>query len=192
MNVLSAALVLLIFTAPVQPIPKNTLKKMAETTSFNCARPIPKPIIKKSVFPGSKFVLNRVDEHGQAIPEGIETVLLKNGDQFKITNSGCEFVNLKFTFQTNRVLEKTKDNKYLYNRSAMLMRNVLRGIDSPLKLKQGIAALEKYASANSDPQLNTDIDYGNPDIRSVVKLVNVKRLPNKKSVVEILFYYGPL
>jgi hypothetical protein len=192
MNMLNTALVLLIFTAPVQATPKNTLEKIAETTSFNCARSIPKPILKKSVFPSSKFVLNLVDEHGQAIPEGIETVLLKNGDQLKITNSGCEFVSLKFTFQTNRVSGKTKDNKYLYNRSAMLMRNVLRGIDSPLKLKQGIAALEKYASVNSDPQLDKEIDYGNPDIRSVVRLGNVKRLPNKKSVVEILFYYGPL
>jgi hypothetical protein len=192
MNILNAALVLLIFTTPVQPIPKNILKKFADMTPFDCVRPIPKPIVKKSVFPSSKFVLNFFDDHGQAIPKGTETVLFKNGDQLKITNSGCEFVTLNFTFQTNQVSEKTKDNKYLYNRSAVLMRNILRGIDSPINLRRGIVALENYASVNSDPQMDTEIDYGNPEIRSVVKLVNVKQLPNKKSVVEILFYYGPL
>jgi hypothetical protein len=193
MNILNSSFVLVLSTAAiVHPISETTMKNKADTNQFDCVRPVPESVVKKSVFPQSKFVLKKVDDNGQAILNGIETVLFKNGDQLKITNSGCEFVTLNFKFQISQVLKERKNTKYLYNRSILLMRSILPGIDSPINLREGIAALQSYSSKNPHPQIDTEIDYGNPEIRSVVKLVEAKQLTNKKFTVEILFYYGPL
>jgi hypothetical protein len=189
MKIITRILILLAFIAPIL---KNTETTQAETTPYNCARPTPEPIVKKSIFPNTKFILKKIDRYGQAIPNGLETVIFKNGDRLDISNSGCEIFTLNFRFETSQLTGKMKDNKYLYNRSAWLMSQILPGLKPSLNLTGGIAALKKYAAKQISPEIGKEIDYGNPEIRSVVRLSQIKQLPNKKVVVEILFYYGPL
>jgi hypothetical protein len=167
-------------------------QQLPSEQTFDCVRPIPTPIVKKSVFPNTRFVLNKLNENGLTIPEGIETIRLKNGDQLEITQSGCEFVAIKFRFQTSLMSGKRTDARYLYQQSARLMRQISPGVKSPIHLQRGILALEKAATQKTPPAIDREIDYGNQDIRSVVKLSPVQQLANKKRVVEILFYYGPL
>lgn len=176
----------------VEPLSPAFAQQLAGEQAFDCVRPIPTPLVKKSVFPNTRFVLNKLNQNGLAIAEGIETIRLNNGDQLEITQSGCEFVTIKFRFQTSLISGKRKDAQYLYKQSARLMRQISPGIRSPIDLQRGILALEKAATQKIPPAIDMELDYGNPDIRSVVKLMTVKRLANKKRVVEILFYYGPL
>jgi hypothetical protein len=157
-----------------------------------CVRSIPVPIVRKSVFPNTSFVLNKIDNNGLIVPEGIETVKLNNGDRLTITNSGCESFALTFRFETNRLTGKTKDPKYWYRRSAGMMKQIVNGLNSPIDLKQGIVTLENYGAKNSQPKLDTEIEYGGLDTRSAVKLSEVKKAANGRTIVEVLFYYGPL
>ncbi len=183
---------ILIFLAFIDPIFINTQTTQAATTQYNCARPIPEPIVKKSIFPNTKFVLRRIDEDGRAIPSGIETVIFNNGDRLDITNAGCEMFTLNFRFETIQLSGKMKDKNYLYNRSAWLMSQILPGLKPSINLTGGIAALKKYAAKQIGHEIGQEIVYSNGEMRSVVSLSQIKQLPNKKVVVEILFYYGPL
>jgi hypothetical protein len=97
-----------------------------------CVRSTPTPIVKKSVFPNTSFVLKKTNNRGLIISEGIETVKLNNGDRLTITNSGCEFLTLNFRFETNRRSKNSQDPKYLYQRSARLMRQIVGGLNSPI------------------------------------------------------------
>jgi hypothetical protein len=190
MKTLTKILVLLAFIAPILRDDRAT---QAGTIPFNCARSTPTAIVKKSIFPKTKFVLKKIDDDGQAIPTGIETVIFNNGDRLDITNSGCEMFSLKFRFETSQMKTgKMKDKKYLYNRSVWLMDRVLPGLKSSLNLTGGITALKKYAAKQISPEIGKEIDYGDPEIRSVVKISKIEQLPNNKFAVEILFYYGPL
>jgi hypothetical protein len=190
MKILTTTLILLAFIAPIL---KNTESTQAATTEYNCVRATPEPIVKKSTFPNTKFVLKKIDPYGQAIPNGLETVIFKNGDRLEIANSGCEMFTLNFRFETSQIDGKIKGKKYLYNRSAWLMNQILPGLkSSSLNLTGGITALKKYSAKQISPKIGKEIDYGGSEIRSVVKLVQVKQLTNKKVLVEILFYSGPL
>jgi hypothetical protein len=186
------SLIYFILATLVKPLSPAFAQQLDGEQAFDCARPIPTPLVKKSVFPNTRFVLNKLKQNGLAIPEGIETIRLKNGDQLEITQSGCEFVSINFRFQTSSLSGKRTDAKYLYQQSARLMRQILPGVRSPIFLQRGILALEKAATQKIPPAIDKELDYGNPDIRSVVKLATVQQLTNKKRVVEILFYYGPL
>jgi hypothetical protein len=73
-----------------------------------------------------------------------------------------------------------------------LMKQIVNGLNSPLNLKTGIAALENYSAKNPQPQLGTEINYGGRDIRSTVRLGEITTAANGKTIVKILFYYGPL
>jgi hypothetical protein len=185
---------ILIFIAFINLTLKNTEPIRAATTQYNnCTRSTPIPIVKRSIFPNTKFVLRKIDNYGQDNPKGIETVIFNNGDRLDITNSGCEMFALNFRFETSQIdAKKMKDKKYLYNRSAWLMGQILPGIKASLDLKGGITALKNYAAKQISPEIGKEIDYGDPEIRSVVKLSEIKQLPNNKVAVAILFYYGPL
>jgi hypothetical protein len=159
---------------------------------IECVRSTPTPIVKKSVFPNTRFSLRKTNNNQVISAEGTETVKLKNGDRLTITNGGCESVSLTFSFETNRPLGKTKGAKYWYRRSVSLMNQIVDGLNSPLNLKQGIAALENYGAKNSQPEFDTTIDYGGRDILSNVVLREIATAANGKTIVKILFYYGPL
>jgi hypothetical protein len=160
--------------------------------AFECVRSVPKSIVKKSVFPNTSFVLKKTNNNGLTVPEGIETVRLKNGDRLVIVNSGCESVAITFRFEIDRPTGKPKDAKYWYRRSVGLMKQIVNGINSPLNLKTGIVALENYSAKNLQPKLGNEIDYGDRDIRSTVRLGEVTTATNGRTIVEVLFYYGPL
>jgi hypothetical protein len=189
MKTLTKILVLLAFIAPIL---RDDRAIQAGTITSNCVRSTPTAIVKKSVFPKTKFILKKIDDDGQAIPTGIETVIFNNGDRLNIINSGCEMFSLKFRFETSQIDRKMKDKKYLYNRSAWLMTQVLPGLKSSLNLTGGITALKNYGAKQISPEIGKEIDYGDPEIRSVVKISKIEQLPNNKLAVEILFYYGPL
>jgi hypothetical protein len=157
-----------------------------------CVRAVPKPIVKKRVFPNTKFSLIREQQSGYTIATGIETIELVNGDRLTITNTGCEYVTLVFEFDTNRIeRSKINDRRYLYRRSAWLMKQVRSGLNSPLDLQRGIAALEKYADT-PQPQLDKEIDYGGADMRSIVRLESVQYLRTNEIGAKIIFSFGPL
>jgi hypothetical protein len=182
---------MVLLAAVMMPLSPMSAMQTAPAEKFDCVRSVPTPIIKKTVFPKTSFRLEKIDELGQAIATGTETVQFNNGDRLTITNTGCEYFTLRFRFETSRVARQQISNtQYLYRRSAWLMRQTLPGIH--LNLTRGITALEKYAAQSSKPDLDQEIDYGGQEIRSVVKLVEVKSLPNRKVAVEILFYSGPL
>jgi hypothetical protein len=175
------------------PIFHQAEDRSLRITQNNCVRSIPTPIVKKSIFPNTSFVLKKIGNNNSLIvPEGIETVKLKNGDRLTITNSGCESFALTFRFETDRLTGKTKDSKYWYRRSVRLMKQIVNGLNSPLNLKTGIAALENYSAKNFQPELDTEISYGGSDIRSTVRLGEITTAANGKAIVKILFYYGPL
>ena len=138
-------------------------------------------------------MLKKTNNRGLIISEGIETVKLNNGDRLTITNSGCEFLTLNFRFETNRRPKNPQDPKYLYQRSARLMRQIVGGLNSPIDLQDGIIALENYGAKNTRPQLDTIIKYQSSiDFRSVVQLLDRSQPANGRERVEVLFYYGPL
>jgi hypothetical protein len=184
---------MVLLAAVMMPLFPVNAMQAAPTEKFECVRSIPKPIVKKVVFPKTRFVLQKVDNSGHTDFTGIETVQFNNGDRLTIKNSGCEFFTLQFRFETSRLdARRISDSKYLYLRSAWLMRQTLRGLKSPLDLAKGVAALEKYATQQPALELDREISYGGAEIRSVVKLLKVKSLSNRRVAVEILFYYGPL
>jgi hypothetical protein len=182
---------MVLLAAVMMPLSPVSAMQTTPAEKLDCVRSVPTPIIKKTVFPKTSFRLKKIDELGQAIATGTETVQFNNGDRLTITNTGCEYFTLRFRFETSRVDRRQISNtQYLYRRSAWLMRQTLPGLR--LNLTRGITALEKYAAQSPQPDLDQEIDYGGQEIRSVVKLVKVQPLSKQKTVVEVLFYDGPL
>jgi hypothetical protein len=157
------------------------------SSPIECVRPIPKPIVKKSVFPNTKFILKNVDR----VPLGTETVKFNNGDKLVITNNGCENFSLDFQFETSRFAGNIKDIKYWYARSIQLMRQIEQGIDTASNIDKGIEAMVKYSKIDR-PKIGRQIDYGGTEIRSIVQLVEVKKIGSKKFVITVNFLVGPL
>jgi hypothetical protein len=166
----------------------DTLAKDQESQQIECVRAMPKPIVKKAVFPNTKFRLKRSDY----VPIGFETVRFNNGDKLIITHSGCESYIFDFEFETSRFAADVTDTRYWFARSIQLMQQTEKGIDRASNIERGIKALERYARTSKQPSIGQEIDYGGEDIRSTVRLVEVKKLGNKKFLVKINFYYGPL
>jgi hypothetical protein len=192
MIVLNILPILLSFTSLVTPASGQIERQHTSIVQDTCVRSIPTPIVKKSVFPNTSFVLKKIDNNGLIVPEGVETVKLKHGDRLVIVNSGCESVAITFRFEIDRPTGKPKDAKYWYRRSVGLMKQILNGLNSPLNLKKGIVALENYNAKNPQPKLGNEIDYGDQNIRSIVRLSEVTTAANGRMIVEVLFYYGPL
>jgi hypothetical protein len=159
---------------------------------LQCARAIPKPIIKKSVFPNTKFVLQNIDYASAIVPMGLETVLFPNGDKLIIVNSGCEYFTLNFQFETSRFTGDTTNPKYWFDRSVELMRQTEQGLETSIDIKQGIKALENYSANSPKPSFDQEIDYGGQVIRSFVKLTEAKKLNEEKFVIAVTFAVGPL
>jgi hypothetical protein len=165
------------------------LAKDPVSTPIECARAIPTPIVNKSVFPNHQFVLKR---DADRIPFGLETVRFRNGDKLVITHTGCESYAFDFQFETSRFVADVTDPKYWFDRSIQLMRQVEEGIMISAQIHRGIMGLEQYTKKNHHPSIGQAIDYGGKDIRSVVKLVEVRKMGLKKFIITVNFYYGPL
>jgi hypothetical protein len=172
--------------------PAATLAKDQSPERIECARSIPQPIINKSVFPNSKFVLKNIDYGAVIVPLGLETVEFNNGDKLVITNSGCEYFMLSFQFETGKGKSDVTDAKYWFTRSVELMRQTEKGIDQTFDISRGIKALENYSRSNANPLIDQNVDYGGQDVRSFFKLEEVKKLDNNKFMLRVSFSVGPL
>ncbi len=181
----------LVLLLPLLSIGSGTiaLAQNQPSNQIECARAIPQPIVKKAVLPNTKFDLITDTDR---VPIGKETVRFNNGDRLLITHTGCESYIFNFQFETSRFAADITDSKYWYDRAVRLMRQARSGIEVQSNIDKGIQALANYQNTNNRPEIGQKIDYGGRDIRSVVKLVEVKKIGTKKFLVTVDFYYGPL
>ena len=170
----------------------NEKASISESDPDNeCTRGAAEPIIKKSVFPKTKFKLQS-DKF-----TGIETVDFDNGDKLIIKNWGCESYVLTFRFETSRFEDKTTDIPFSFNMAVLLVSELYEGLDAPIDIKKGVQAIVKYVDAD---QLNNyqnlkfgeEIDFGGDDIRDFVTVDKIEKLKDKKYAIEISFTTGPL
>jgi len=157
----------------------------------NCIRGKAEPIIKKSVFPNTTF---------QIQPDkltAIETVNFDNGDKLIIKNWGCEYYVLTFRFETSRYQEDTANLSFWFKKSALLLNELTKGIDSPINIKSGI---DKLVTKIDDDKKNNyqnlalgeEIDFGGDDIRDFLTIEKIEKLTDRKFAIEISFSTGPL
>jgi len=152
----------------------------------NCARGVAEPILKKTVFPQSTFVLQS-DSF-----TGIETLTFDNGDNLTIRNWGCEYYVLTFRFETSRFQQDTTNLDFWVKSVASLTRELLHGLDAPIDISNGIDKLIAHLDNNGTFKLREEIDFGADDIRSCVSVDRVEKVTDKKYAVEITFATGPL
>lgn len=171
---------------------KSTTEAKTNVTSVDdlrdrCVRGQAEPIIKKSVFPKSKFILQ---------PDSLtalETIDFDNGDKLIINNWGCEYYTLTFRFETSRFKADTSSMKYWYVTAHKLMTEIRGGLDSPIDIDKGLQALNRHISIHVfDLKLQTEIDFGGDEIRDFVTLEQIEKLSDKKYAITLSFATGPL
>jgi len=157
----------------------------------DCVRGAARPIVKRSVFPKSRFKLQ---------PDkltGVETVKFKNGDKLVITTSGCEYYVLTFRFETARFNGSADDFPFWFGQAIILMREVEKGIDAPIDIAKGIDAMEREVDRrrNSDQkelEPGDEIDFTSGEMNDFVVVDKIEKLNNNLFAVEISFAKGPL
>lgn len=152
----------------------------------DCVRGAAKPIIKRSVYPKTTFVLQ---------PDslsGVETVTFENGDQLTIKNWGCEYYILTFRFETSRLQQDTINLGFWFKSAASLTTEVLDGLEAPIDIRKGIGKLVAYVEKKPSLKLGEKIDFEAGDIHSFVSVDRVEKITDKKYAVEISFATGPL
>lgn len=158
-----------------------------EARNADCTRATPRPIVKKSVFPNTSFVLSK-DKR-----TGTETVFFSNGDRLIITNAGCEYYYLNFRFETERFSAEPSDYNYWYQQAAKFIEEVGKGIDEPLiQSEKAVTVLKNYPLKSKNPQFGEEIDYGGNDLRTFVTINKVEKIDDKKFALEVAFAVGPL
>ena len=170
-------------------IPTDTQTIIASVKDLrdDCVRGQAEPIIKKSVFPKTKFILQ---------PDSItaiETIDFDNGDKLIIKNWGCEYYVLTFRFETSRFKADTTAMKYWYVTAYKIMTEMKKGVDAPIDIEKGLQALNGYISKNGfDLKLQTEINFGGDEIRDFVTVEQIEKLTDKKFALTISFTTGPL
>ncbi len=158
---------------------------------MDCARGQAKPLIKKSDYPNTTFVLQ---------PDSIsaiETVYFENSDKLIIRNWGCEYYVLTFRFETSRLHRDTADLAFWFRAANNLMTNILGGLDAPIDIKKGLVRFDSYIlrdskNAYKNLRIGEEIEFGSEDIRSFVTLDRIENIEDKKVAVTISFATGPL
>lgn len=155
--------------------------------TIDCPRGELKPIIKKSIYPQSTFIIQ---------PDsliGIEEMYLKNGDKITIKHWGCEYYALTFKIETSRLKAKINSLKYWYINTYKILKEIYPGLDAPIDIDKGLQALNNYVSRNVfELKLNTEIDFGKTEIRSYIIIDKIEKISNNKYVIEVSFISGPL
>jgi hypothetical protein len=153
----------------------------------DCIRGQAGPIIKKTIFPNTKFILQ---------PDSliaIETIDFDNGDKLIINNWGCEYYVLTFRFETSRFKADTTAMKYWYVAAYKMMVEVKEGIDAPIQIDKGLKALNSHISKKAfDLKLRTEIDFGGDEIRDFVTVERIEKLTDTKFALTLSFATGPL
>lgn len=154
---------------------------------FDCVRGQAEPIVIKDIYPNTTFTLQ---------PDSltaIETIELDNGEKVIIKNWGCEYYVLSFQFETSKYNADTTAMKYWYVNVYKLMDEIKEGIDAPIDIEKGLKAFNDHISKNVfDLELETEIDYGENEIRNFVSLDNISKIDNNRFAVTISFAIGPL
>lgn len=171
----------------------NTPTEIAPVKNLRdeCARGQAEPIIKKSVFPKTQFILQ---------PDSltaIETVDFDNGDKLTIKNWGCEYYILTFHFETSRFQDDTSNIAYWYKKSVLLLSELSKGLDAPVDIEKGINKLINHIDLDmhnnyKNLKLGQAIDFGGNEIREFVTVEKIEKLADKKFAVTISFTTGPL
>jgi hypothetical protein len=177
----------------------DSIKKTELQTEINsvkdfrddCIRGQAEPIIKKTVFPNTKFILQ------QDSLTAIETVIFDNGDKLTIRNWGCEYYMLTFRFETSRFEDDTSNIQYWYKKTVLLVSELYKGLDAPIDIKKGINNLINHIDLDmlnnyENLKFGQEIDFGGDEIRDFVTLEKVERLNDKKYAITISFSTGPL
>ncbi|RNI23683.1 hypothetical protein EFB08_19360 [Rufibacter latericius] len=191
-------------TSTSKVVPKDSTSLLAEgavqdstaqtgpslaSTPLDCVRGTPEPIVRKKVFPNTHFVL---------LPDsltGIETIALPNGDKVIIRNHGCEYFTLTFRFETSEYRPNKTDPKSCYQATIKLMEEVLKGIEPPIGLAEGVTAMKRYISSRQAISLEKELSYGSKEEYSMdeaVILEKVEPLSQDKVAIEVRFSLGPL
>jgi|TARA_B110000093_G_scaffold92706_1_gene100195 hypothetical protein len=167
----------------IEPEPKEK----EPNQDFDCVRGQAEPIVIKDIYPNTTFTLQ---------PDSltaIETIELDNGEKVIIKNWGCEYYILSFQFETSKYNTDTTAMKYWYVNSYKLMDEIKEGIDAPIDIEKGLQAFNDHISRNVfDLELETEIDYGENEIRNFVSLDNISKIENNRFAVTISFAVGPL
>lgn len=169
---------------------KDTIIENNQTKS-DCVRGVAVPIVKKSIFPKTKFQL-QADKL-----TAIETIDLDNGDKVIIRNWGCESYNLTFRFETSRFKEKEKFKGLWIKNTVSLLNEIEKGIDSPIDIEKGIHHLINYIDNDGDHsylnlKFGDEIDFGNNDMPQFLTVDKLKKLSDKRYAIEVTFSMGPL
>ena len=157
----------------------------------DCVRGQAEPIIKKTVFTKTKFILQSDSL------TAIETVEFDNGDKLIINNWGCEYYTLTFRFETSRFQDNTTNIPYWFKKSVLLVSELYKGLDAPIDIKKGIDKLVNHIDIDmlknyANLKFGQEIDFGGEEIRDFVTLENVEKLTAKKFAITISFTTGPL
>ena len=158
---------------------------------FECVRATPERVIKRSVFPGTTFVLRKNKEF-PFNDLGFETVKLTDGEKLIVEHGGCETYALTFRFETKRLSEKNYTAAFWYREAVRLMRQTKKGYGSNFLLDGGVKALNSRLKSKKPLRYAETLDFGGTEIRSVVTLNRVSKLKGNKYQIEIAFGTGPL
>lgn len=169
--------------------PKEEAKNTVDTENIanDCIRGQAEPIVKKAVFPKTQFAIQPDNI------SAIETVFFDNGDKLIINHLGCEYYTLSFRFETSRFHKEKTDTSFWYEKTALLINELEKGIDAPLEIKKGIEKLTEVAKKNkSSLKYGEEIDFGGNEIREFVTLDGIEKINKNKFAVTITFSAGPL
>ena len=155
-------------------------------TESDCVRGPAEPVVDKKVFPNSAFRLNE-DKF-----TGTETVNLPTGDRLLIRNGGCEAYMLTFEFETSRFKGDTSDAYLWAGNSVKLMKEAQKGIKAPIAISAGTRTLENLLQKTVRFEFGEEVPFEEGEIPSMLTLNRVKQLPNKKYLVSLTYYTGPL
>jgi hypothetical protein len=171
-------------------LPHNSRRPELEQDS-GCTRGAAEPVVNKAVFPHTTFRL-QPDKR-----TGIETVTFSNGDKVTIRNGGCEYYELRFRFETSRFAQPTTALEPWFRTAATLMTGMLKGLNAPIDIGQGVRALRAYTNQGKKTHyrnlaLGKAIFFGPETMRSMVVVDHLEKGAGKKRVVEVRFAIGPL
>ena len=165
----------------------QTISGSVKDLREDCVRGQAEPIIKKTVFPNTKFILQ---------PDSltaIETVTFDNGDKLAIRNWGCEYYVLTFRFETSRFQADTTAMKYWYVTTYRMLKEMKHGIDATVDIEKGLEALNNHISKNVfDLKLQTEIDFAGDVIREFITVEQIEKLTDKRFAITVSFTTGPL